>query len=68
MDELVQAVHKLATELQDENPTWRRGQCAFNALNRLRPELADKVRTTNADPFYRDDRVDAFWDWLVQWI
>lgn len=43
---------------------WRIGQAMFNGLLQVRPDLAEKVRGTDKDPFYavtrQDDRVTAF--------
>jgi hypothetical protein len=38
-----------------DNPTQRRGQATFNAVYEQCPEIADKARATDIDPFY-DDR------------
>jgi len=42
------------------NPSWRKGQTWFNCLNKLYPSVANSIRTTKNDPFYRDDRIDDF--------
>lgn len=56
------AVQTEAAELNRTHPDWRYGQSLFNALQMMDPPLAEKVRGTDADPFYRDDqnRVSAF--------
>ena len=33
---------------------WRYGQALFNALTKIRPQLAEKVRGSRIDPFYRE--------------
>lgn len=33
---------------------WRVGQTAFNILAQMRPDLAERIRATDADPFYSD--------------
>jgi hypothetical protein len=38
----------------------RKGQQYFNSLYEINPVLADKVRTTEADPFYNDNKLEAF--------
>jgi hypothetical protein len=38
----------------------RTGQAYFNALHRVDPELANLIRTTDLDPFYRNERVQSF--------
>lgn len=41
----------------------REGQAAFNALHDVRPDIAEQVRGSSNpnNPFYRDDRIQAFW-------
>ncbi len=34
-------------------PDWRYGQTLFNYLLQHRPELAEKIRSTEFDPFYK---------------
>lgn len=54
-------------EYQAKNPTLRTGQCCFNVLYELYPELANQLRGTEADPYYRDTDEDAFglfWKWV----
>lgn len=41
------------------NKDWRIGQAYFNTLVEARPDLAEKVRGTNLDPFYADNAMDA---------
>ena len=36
------------------------GQCYFNALYDVEPELADEIRGTSDDPFYDDGRIPEF--------
>ena len=43
---------------------WRNGQCAFNLLVRVRPDLSEMIRGSLMDPFYRDDRLIDFYDYL----
>jgi hypothetical protein len=38
----------------------RAGQAYFNLLNEVRPDLAEYVRGTLYDPFYRDARIPEF--------
>ena len=39
---------------------WREGQAAFNALHEVDPDLANEIRGTRLDPFYRDDKLPEF--------
>lgn len=45
-------------------PEQRMGQWQFNELHRVNPDLANKVRTSVADPFYDDGRLKVFWNFL----
>ena len=46
--------------VSDPKRDERKGQAAFNALHELDPELADMVRGSKVDPFYKDDRLPEF--------
>jgi hypothetical protein len=46
--------------VQNPNKYQRKGQALFNALYKVHPGLADKVRATPLDPFYQDDRIPDF--------
>lgn len=39
------------------DPFTRDGQDAFNLLNSLHPEIANRIRGTDIDPFHVDSRV-----------
>jgi hypothetical protein len=41
----------------------RDGQLAYNLLTQMRPELAAVVPEV-VDPFFRDDRIGPFTEWL----
>lgn len=41
---------------------YRQDQFLFNCLYEAEPEKANALRTTAADPFYRDERIPAFWE------
>lgn len=47
------------------NPNWRKGQTYFNALHLCNPILANKVRGSLLDPFYKDSNILAFLEWLT---
>lgn len=51
----------LALRLQEAEPDWRWGQAVFNALHMLDPETAERIRATDADPYYDDSRLPLFW-------
>jgi hypothetical protein len=50
------------------HPEERIGQASFNVLVESRPDLSELIRTTDLDPFYNDDVLPEFYDWLfVNW-
>jgi len=55
-----------AYKYKNENPQLRFGQSLMIVLNKLYPDIYNKVAGTDADPFYVDSKVklvkDAFWD------
>lgn len=50
----------LATVDRTDRLGLRRGQHYYNVLYNLRPDLANAVCDTPADPFYDDSRIDDF--------
>lgn len=58
-------MEKLA-EYKQRNPGQRRGQALFNALCIFRPDLSEQIRTTDKDPFYRDERVRETTRWIQE--
>jgi hypothetical protein len=51
---------ELSNEIGTNKPFLREGQCLFNTLYQLYPELADSLRGTEFDPFYNDKIIDKF--------
>ena len=43
----------------------RKGQRLFNLLYEYRPELANELMRTEANPFYLDDRLDEAIAWIT---
>lgn len=43
------------------NDGTRSGEAAFNAVSRVDPAIAERLRGTAIDPFYDDARVERFW-------
>lgn len=39
---------------------WRRGQAYFNILAKYRPDISERIRASEIDPFHDDGRLDAF--------
>lgn len=46
--------------------SWRAGQTAFNLLVQVNPTVAEMVRGSDFDPFYRDDRLVDFYDFVCR--
>lgn len=46
--------------------TWREGQCFFNALCEMMPDLANKIRGHHTlDPYYHDSVSRETWDYVM---
>lgn len=45
-------------------PEQRQGQMAFNLLTVMHPVLAERIRGSVRDPFYRDERLPEFFDFV----
>ena len=57
-----------ANEFYREHRDWRLGQCYFNALLEIDPDLAERVRGTECDPFNstkENKRLEHFLCWLA---
>lgn len=50
-----------AGKVRRKNPHMRYGQILFNLLYEINPGLADHIRGTEDDPFYRDGRISSFY-------
>lgn len=44
----------------------RLGQYAFNILNESHPDIANSIRASDVDPFYRDSRLIAFMIFILR--
>lgn len=42
------------------HPEWRYGQLVFNAVHDLRPDIADRLRGGDLDPFYASGKASMF--------
>lgn len=49
---------------RQSHPSERAGQAAFNALHVMRPDLSERVRSTDLDPFYSGDRLADFFGFV----
>ena len=54
-------VHEIYEMAVDDRPSfWRLGQAVFNYAYDAFPDQADKLRGTEKDCYYRDDKVNEF--------
>ena len=54
------------SDVTQRNPRWRAGQTAFNMLHDTHPHLANELRGGDCDPFYRDDYLPQFFEYLIK--
>ena len=59
-EDLTNAAYRKAQEYADIYKDWRWGQCIFNAYYTFFPEESNKLRGTDDDCFYRNDKVEKF--------
>lgn len=62
--DLHQDINQYWLALYDRPLEQRAGQWAFNTLVRMRPELANRLKATGYDPFYDDEKLPVFYDWV----
>jgi hypothetical protein len=55
-----------AMRFQGLHPELRAGQSFSNVLNKIRPDLADAVISTEVDPFYNNDNLNKFFEFLLE--
>ena len=64
-EDLLQEVNVIASKaMQGGNGILRWGQCLANALYDVDPALSRRLTCSGSDPYYMDDRVDAFYVWV----
>lgn len=63
--ETVSYVTSLIAQAQNRPIDWREGQAAYNVLSKERPDLASQINGTDLDPFYDNERLPAFYDWVA---
>lgn len=51
-------------KLRTDWPEWRAGQCWYNGLDHVRPDLAERVIGSELDPFHNDKNIYALRAWL----
>lgn len=63
-------IYRLGKEfslLRSQHSEWREGQCYFNALLKVEPEIAEVVRGSKYDPFFNDRRIEEFLIYMASW-
>lgn len=59
-------INEFNTQLKSKPKDIRKGQFAFNLLYEQYPKLADLLRGTINDPFYNDDNLPNFFNFIQQ--
>ena len=57
--------HKVGVAMANHEPL-RFGQIVFNYLEDVRPDLANKIRATEMDPFHNDKNMAALNEYLLE--
>lgn len=68
--EFIMKVHRKQAEAKRMPGDLRPGQIAYNCLHDERPDLCAKIMESEEskndyDPFYRDEKLPAFWQFVV---
>lgn len=63
--EEIHTLYLLVTDMTfNHGGAMRKGQTFSNALQRVRPDMARKVTGTRFDPYYNDERISAFLEFI----
>lgn len=46
--------------------TYRYGQCMFNILHAMRSDIAEEIRATPLDPFYKEHISQETWEYVQE--
>ena len=65
MDNTLTAYFSSVYKALEANVNWRIGQVYFNILYIMRPDISERVRGTNLDPFYDDKIVNDFLEFVI---
>lgn len=55
----------LSKFLLKQNPHFRNGQALMNSLREINPELYQKITTTDDDCFYLDEKIQNFFERIL---
>ena len=67
-DEFHKHLSEYCPSSENYNPNivvWRQGQLFFNLLSGVNPRVAELLRGSPIDPFYRDKVSDKVWDFVM---
>lgn len=59
---LINEVYTLSKHMKQKYPHLREGQALMNALHEVHLECYESIFTTDADCFFVDDKIPAFWE------
>jgi len=59
-------IYAYTSELKKHGHIIRKGQIAFNTLDKLFPDLAKKIVGTKYDPFYDDSKLNSFFKYIFE--
>ena len=59
-------INRLKKLVKNRPRQWREGQAYFNYAYRMEPDKVDCVRGTNLDPFYNDNNIKSFIEYLTK--
>ena len=68
LSDCVAALTKKSVQLRQQHPELRKGQALMVALQYYSPQLYQDMTNSQADPFYDDELIPAFWTTLGQRI
>lgn len=63
-DTMMEVFELSVTAYLQEHIEQRRGQASYNVLRTNRQDWADEIWNTPLDPFYMDEALPAFREWL----
>lgn len=66
MDWMTELIGKAAPRVRPRGGSQRLGQAYFNAADETWPGLLDQIVGTDADPFYDDYNLPAFFAYLTE--
>jgi len=62
----IDEIKKVRDGFLNAYPRWRKGQALFNAIYYVDPEIANKIRGSDIDPFHIDDNIEPCMKFLEE--